>query len=309
MITDDLMHDFMNEIAARTRARLAVARERLPMSALREAARTLAAAPGARPENLPFERALAGPGFAFICEVKKASPSKGIIAADFPYLEIAREYEDAGAAAVSVLTEPEYFLGNDGYLKEIAAAVSIPALRKDFIIDEYQIFEAKILGASAVLLICALLDAKTLEAFINTAGALGLSALVEVHNGEEIAAAMRAGARIIGINNRDLKTFKVNPGLSIRLRDRIPPGIITVSESGIKTPEDIAALVRSRFHGALIGESLMRAADKKQRLAEFRATAERTTAERTTAERAAAERATAERAAAASAKSRHGDAP
>ena len=205
--------------------------------------------------------------------MKKASPSKGLIAADFPYVEIAREYEAAGAAAVSVLTEPEYFLGNDVYLKEIAAAVSIPALRKDFIVDEYQLFEAKTLGASAALLICALLDAKTLGAFIKTAGDLGLSALVEVHNEAETVMALDAGARIIGINNRDLKTFQVDPGLSLRLRERIPPGIIAVSESGIKTPADIAALARSRFHGALIGESLMRAADKQRCVAELRAAA------------------------------------
>lgn len=264
----------LDEIAARTRVRVAGAQERLPLPALRESAMALAAAAGGGPpEKLPFERALAGPGFAFICEVKKASPSKGLIAADFPYLEIAREYEAAGAAAVSVLTEPEYFLGSDAYLKEIAAAVSIPALRKDFIVDQYQIFEAKTLGASAVLLICALLDAKTLEAFIRAAGDLGLSALVEVHDGEEIAMALDAGSRIIGINNRDLKTFQVDTGLSVRLRERIPPGIITVSESGIKAPEDIAVLALSRFHGALIGESLMRAADKKRYLAELRAAA------------------------------------
>lgn len=264
----------LDDIAARTRVRVAGAQERLPLPALRESAMALAAAAaGGPPEKLPFERALAGPGFAFICEVKKASPSKGLIAADFPYLEIAREYEAAGAAAVSVLTEPEYFLGSDAYLKEIAAAVSIPALRKDFIVDQYQIFEAKTLGASAVLLICALLDAKTLEAFIRAAGDLGLSALVEVHDGEEIAMALDAGARIIGINNRDLKTFQVDTGLSVRLRERIPSGIITVSESGIKAPEDIAVLALSRFHGALIGESLMRAADKKRYLAELRAAA------------------------------------
>jgi indole-3-glycerol phosphate synthase len=230
--------------------------------------------PGTAPDQpLPFEKALSGPGFAFICEVKKASPSKGLIAADFPYLDIAREYEAAGAAAISVLTEPEYFLGSDTYLKEIAAAVSIPVLRKDFIVDEYQIYEAKTLGASAALLICALLDAETLGAFIKTAGDLGLSALVEVHGAEEINMAVDAGARIIGINNRDLKTFQVDTGLSLRLRDRIPPGIIAVSESGITAPADIAALARSRFHGALIGESLMRAADKKQYLAALRAAA------------------------------------
>ncbi|MDR2052311.1 MAG: indole-3-glycerol phosphate synthase TrpC [Treponema sp.] len=264
----------LDDIAARTKIRVAKAKERRPLSVLRDAAFS-AAGPGTGGEHIfPFERALAGPDFAFICEVKKASPSKGLIAADFPYLDIARAYEAAGAAAVSVLTEPDFFLGSDFYLWEIAAAVSIPALRKDFMVDEYQIFEAKILGAAAVLLICALLDAKTLPAFINAAAALGLSALVEVHDGEEINMAVDAGARIIGINNRDLKTFQVDPGLSLRLRERIPPGVIMVSESGIKTPEDVAALARGGIHGALIGESLMRAADKKQYLAELRAAAE-----------------------------------
>jgi indole-3-glycerol phosphate synthase len=285
----------LDEIAARTKIRVAGAKERRPLAALREAAMektareeaalSVAAAgseppgPGAASDGsggrFPFERALAGPEFAFICEVKKASPSKGLIAVDFPYLDIARQYEAAGAAAVSVLTEPEYFLGSDVYLREIAAALSIPALRKDFIIDEYQIFEAKLLGASAVLLICALLDAKTLGAFLKTAADLGLSALVEVHDEDEIAGALDAGARIIGINNRDLKTFQVDTNLSLRLRERIPAGIIVVSESGITAPVDITALAERRFHGALIGESLMRAADKTQRLAELRAAAGR----------------------------------
>jgi indole-3-glycerol phosphate synthase len=266
----------LDEIAARTKVRVAGAKERRPLSVLREAALNEAARRTAGPESPPpFERALAGPDFAFICEVKKASPSKGLIAADFPYLDIARQYEDAGAAAVSVLTEPEYFLGSDIYLKEIAAAVSIPALRKDFIIDEYQIFEAKLLGADAALLICALLDARTLGAFIKTAAALGLSALVEVHDEEEIAVALDAGARIIGINNRNLKTFQVDTNLSLHLRERIPAGIIAVSESGITAPADIAALAERRFHGALIGESLMRAADKITYLAELRAAAGR----------------------------------
>jgi indole-3-glycerol phosphate synthase len=278
----------LDEIASRAKVRVAKAQEALPLSALREAALSLPGRlpPPPPPETelaespLPFEeaglsfgKALTGPELSFICEVKKASPSKGLIAADFPYLAIAREYEAAGAAAISVLTEPEFFLGSDAYLQEIAASVSVPVLRKDFIIDEYQIFEAKILRASATLLICALLDAKTLEAFIKTAAALGLSTLVEVHNGEEIKMALNAGARIIGINNRDLKTFLVDTSLTARLREQIPPGIITVSESGIKTPADIAALTKHRIDAVLIGESLMRAADKKQSLAELRAAA------------------------------------
>jgi indole-3-glycerol phosphate synthase len=199
-----------------------------------------------------------------------AKASAASRSADRGSVSFARATRTLVRAAISVLTEPEYFLGTDAYLKEIAAAVSLPALRKDFIIDEYQIFEAKTLGAAAALLICALLDAGTLAAFIKIAGLLNLSALVEVHNAEEINRAVDAGARIIGINNRDLKTFTVDTGLSARLRPQIPAGIIAVSESGIKTPEDIAALAGHHFHGALIGESLMRAADKKQYLAALR---------------------------------------
>jgi indole-3-glycerol phosphate synthase len=224
-----------------------------------------------RPRSLPFEQALSVPGLSFICEVKKASPSKGVIAEDFPYLQIAEEYEAAGAAAISVLTEPEYFLGSDQYLREIAARVKIPVLRKDFVIDAYQIYEAKILGAQAVLLICALLDTATLAQYIVTAGELGLSALVEIHNEAEAEQALAAGARIIGINNRDLSTFNVDLGLSARLRKLIPAGIITVAESGLKSPDDLRALKDAGIDAVLIGESLMRSADKKQFLAELKA--------------------------------------
>jgi indole-3-glycerol phosphate synthase len=208
--------------------------------------------------------------------VKKASPSKGVIAEDFPYLRIAAEYESAGAAAISVLTEPEYFLGSDAYLREIAAAVKVPVLRKDFIIDAYQLYEAKLLGANAVLLICALLNTETLAEYIKTADELGLSALVEIHNEQEAEQALQAGARIIGINNRDLKTFKVDLGLTGRLRRLIPAGILTVAESGIKSPEDVRALNGLGLNAMLVGESLMRAADKKQFLAELKAAAAHT---------------------------------
>jgi indole-3-glycerol phosphate synthase len=205
--------------------------------------------------------------------VKKASPSKGIIAVDFPYLEIAKEYEAAGASAISVLTEPEYFLGEDHYLREIASAVKIPCLRKDFIIDAYQIYEAALLGAKAILLICALLDKKTLNSFVKITEELNLSSLVEVHNEEEVKMAVQAGAHIIGINNRNLKTFTVDIDTSARLRSRIPANIITVAESGIKSPEDVRIVKDHGFDAVLIGESLMRSTDKKQFLAELKSAA------------------------------------
>lgn len=212
--------------------------------------------------DFPFEKALASPGMSFICEVKKASPSKGLIAPDFPYLQIAREYEAAGAAAISVLTEPEYFLGSDRYLEEIAQAVSVPVLRKDFTVDAYQIYEAKLLGASAVLLICTLLEEEELKAFLEIAHSLGLSALVEAHDEKEVKKALRAGARVIGVNNRDLKTFAVDINNAAALRSLIPADKIYVSESGIKTPQEVGALFRNGTDAVLIGETLMRSPDK-----------------------------------------------
>lgn len=211
----------------------------------------------------PFEKALAGPGMSFICECKKASPSKGIIAPDFPYLEIAREYEAAGAAAVSVLTEEDYFLGSLKYLEEIAGEVRIPVLRKDFTVDPYQIHEAKVSGAAAVLLICALLSRKELEEYLSLAHALGLSALVETHDREEADMAVQAGARIIGVNNRDLRTFEVDLETSLRLRDMIPKETLFVSESGIRSAADVGLLYRKGTDAVLIGETLMRSPDKK----------------------------------------------
>jgi indole-3-glycerol phosphate synthase len=272
----------LEEIAARTRIRVAEAKARRSPEALMEEVqkkfpREAPAQTGAGKKvpgegEFPFERALSAPGLSFICEVKRASPSRGMLAEDFPYLEIARDYEAAGAAAVSVLTEPEYFLGSDVYLREIAGELTIPVLRKDFIIDPYQIYEAKLLGASAVLLICALLDAETLAAFIGLSHSLGLSALVESHREEELEAARGAGARIIRINNRDLTSFRVDPAVTARLRKRIPPDRLVVSESGIRSPADIRALEDLGVHGVLIGETLMRAADKRRRLAELRGT-------------------------------------
>ena len=213
--------------------------------------------------NFTFEKAIKKPGLSFICECKKASPSKGIIAQEFPYLQIAKDYEAAGADCISVLTEPKWFLGSDQYLKKIADAVSVPCLRKDFTVDEYMIYEAKVLGATAVLLICALLPEETLKEYLETAHSLGLSALVEAHDEAEVAQAMRAGARIIGVNNRNLKDFTVDIHNSERLRELVPENIVFVSESGIKTPEDVGRLYQNKTDAVLIGETLMRSSNKK----------------------------------------------
>ena len=221
-------------------------------------------------KNFFFENSLKSKDFAFICEIKKASPSKGVIVEDFPYTDIAQEYEKAGASAISVLTEPHFFKGNDKYLKDVADIVNIPVLRKDFIIDEYQIYQAKLIGADAVLLICAVLDESTLKNFINIATSLKLSCLVETHNEEEIKKALSCNAKIIGINNRDLKTFNVDINTSLKLRKFIPENKILISESGIKTAQDIKMLKDAGFNGALIGESMMLSKDKKQFLSELR---------------------------------------
>lgn len=216
--------------------------------------------------SFEFENALKKDEMAFICEVKKASPSKGIIAERFSYLEIASEYYKAGADAISVLTEPEYFKGSDEFLHEISKTVPTPLLRKDFTIDEYMIYEARLMGASAVLLICSLLDTSTLKAYIEICDSLGLSALVEAHSAEEIESALTAGARIIGVNNRDLKTFTVDIENCMRLRSLVPNDVIFVAESGIKTAEDISRLREANVNAVLIGETLMRAEDKEAAL-------------------------------------------
>lgn len=217
-------------------------------------------------KNHGFKEALKKSGLSVISEVKKASPSKGVIAEDFPYLAIAKEYEAAGASALSVLTEPYYFMGNDTYLKEIANQVQIPVLRKDFTVDEYMIYEAKVLGASAVLLICAILSDEELKRYAKIAQELGLSALVEAHTEEEVQRALNGKARIIGVNNRDLKTFTVDIHTSERLRRQVPQDIVYVSESGIKTPEDIRRLRENGTDAVLIGETFMRSEDKKTAL-------------------------------------------
>ena len=216
-----------------------------------------------------FLKALNERRMSCICEVKKASPSKGLIARDFPYLKIAKEYEEAGASAISVLTEPKYFLGNDKFLAEISEEVRVPVLRKDFTIDEYMIYQAKVLGASAVLLIVSLLDEAELKSYRQLSENLGMDALVEAHSKAEIEVALKAGAKIIGVNNRNLKNFDVDPTNSTMLRKFVPSDVIFVSESGIKTADDVKALKDSCVDAVLIGETMMRSCDKKATLKEL----------------------------------------
>jgi len=217
-----------------------------------------------------FEKALRKNDIAFICECKKASPSKGIIAEDFPYLSIARDYEKAGADCISVLTEPKWFLGSDEYLREIAAAVKIPCLRKDFTVDEYMIYEAKLLGAKAVLLICSILTAEQIRNYIGICDKLGLSALVEAHDANEVKMASDCGARIIGVNNRNLKDFSVDTDNSRKMREIVPHDVIFVSESGVKTAKDIELLREIGADAVLIGETLMKADNKLLKLKELK---------------------------------------
>jgi indole-3-glycerol phosphate synthase len=255
----------LEQLAAAARRRVAHNQTRVSLEQMKTAARILNADTG-----FPFEQALRGPEINFICEIKKASPSLGLIAPDFPCLQIALEYEQGGAAAISVLTEPEYFLGSDQHLVEIQKAVSIPVLRKDFTVDAYQLYEAKTIGASAVLLICALHNTPVLRDYISICDELGLSALVEAHDEREVASALAAGARIIGVNNRNLKDFTVNLDNSIRLRKLVPENIIFVAESGIRTAADIEVLRQAKVNAVLIGGALMRSPDKKKMLAELR---------------------------------------
>lgn len=254
----------LESLAAHAVERVAASAKSIPAEEIK--ARALALPKG----DFSFEKALRKPGISFICECKKASPSKGLIAPDFPYLEIAREYELAGADCISVLTEPKWFLGSDAYLKEISGEVSIPCLRKDFTVDEYMIYEARVLGASAVLLICSILSEEQIKEYIGICDTLGISALVEAHDEAEVRTALRAGARIIGVNNRNLKDFSVDTNNSRRLRELIPPEVLFVSESGVKSADDVAVLRSIGADAVLIGETLMRAEDKNAKLAELR---------------------------------------
>ena len=254
----------LDRIVAATEKRVKEAKAKLPLSKLQQQVERMPIT-----KDFLFEQALQELDFNFICEVKKASPSKGIIAEYFPYLEIAKEYEMAGAAAISVLTEPDFFLGSPQYLQEIAEAVHIPVLRKDFVIDEYQIYEAKLWGASAILLIAAILDDETMSHFHKLADSWGLSCLVEAHDETEVLRAVNIGARIIGVNNRNLKDFTVDVNNSIRLRKLVDDSVIFVSESGLDTAADIQRLRDNKIHAALMGESFMRTKDKVAKLAEL----------------------------------------
>lgn len=252
----------LDKIVEATKIRVAQEKQVESLEAVKAAALALPPDTG-----FPFEAALRQQDFNFICEVKKASPSKGIIAEHFPYLDIAKEYEVAGAAAISVLTEPDFFKGDKKYLQEIASTVKIPVLRKDFIIDEYQIYQAKVWGASAILLICACLDVPALTKFRELADSLGLSSLVEAHDEVEVQMAIDCGARIIGVNNRNLKDFTVDVQNSVRLRNLVQDDVIFVSESGLETPEDIQVLRDNNIGVALMGETFMRSPNKVEKLA------------------------------------------
>lgn len=251
----------LDKIAADTRIRVEEAKKKISLEEMKARAQKCGS-----DTHFPFEKVFQSPGLHFICEVKKASPSKGLIAEDFPYVEIARAYERAGAGAVSVLTEPHFFQGSNDYLQEIRKEISIPILRKDFTIDAYQIYEAKTIGADAVLLIAALLDGAEIQEYIHLCDTLGLSALVEVHDESELMTAVHAGARLIGVNNRNLKDFTVNLNNSLHLRELAPKEIPFIAESGIRSSEDVARLYSRGVNGILVGETLMRAPDKEAML-------------------------------------------
>lgn len=254
----------LDELASYAKERTRINKEKVSLQALRDDAEKMSSS------GFVFEKALEKEGVSFICECKKASPSKGIIAEDFPYLQIAKEYEAAGADCISVLTEPKWFLGSDDYLIKISSEVSIPCLRKDFTVDEYMIYEAKTLGASAVLLICSILSPQQLKEYIEVSDSLGLTAIVETHNENEVYEAIAARARVIGVNNRNLKDFSVDTNNSANLRKLVPSNVLFIAESGIKTPEDVESLRKIGVDAVLVGETLMRAPDKKAMLQSLR---------------------------------------
>ncbi|MBQ1339172.1 MAG: indole-3-glycerol phosphate synthase TrpC [Ruminococcus sp.] len=254
----------LDTIAAHAFERVAAAKEKASLDEVMSEALSMPVG------SFEFEKALKKDDISFICECKKASPSKGVISSDFPYLDIAKDYERAKADCISVLTEPKWFLGKDEYLREIAGSVSIPCLRKDFTVDEYMIYEAKLLGAKAVLLICSILSQEQIMKYISICDKLGISALVEAHDEREIRTAVDSGARIIGVNNRNLADFSVDTGNSRRMRELVPENIIFVSESGVRDANDIGLLRQAGVNAVLIGEALMRAGNRQAKLAELR---------------------------------------
>ena len=260
----------LDTIAEYARERVAMEKQLVSPGEMRERAMAMSTGNGSA-----FYKALARQGMSFICEVKKASPSKGVIDPIFDYRKIANEYEAAQADAVSVLTEPKWFLGSDDIFREIRSEIRTPMIRKDFVVDEYQIFQARCMGADAVLLICAILDTDTIRRFLTTCGKLGLAALVEAHDETQILSALRAGAKIIGVNNRNLKDFSVDLGNAIRLRRMIPQDVIYVAESGVRSAADVRALSLAGADAILMGEVLMRAPDKGQQLRSLREAAKR----------------------------------
>ncbi len=253
----------LDQIAHDTRIRVEEDKKRLPPEALSD---TFPPSGGAQ----AFYGAVARPGLSLICEVKKASPSKGIIDEEFDYLTIARSYASAGADCISCLTEPKWFLGSDRIFTDIRSVVTTPMLRKDFVVDEYQILQARAMGADAVLLICALHTTARLEHFLTLCADLGLAALTEAHDEKEIASAVSAGAKMIGVNNRNLKDFTVDLDNAARLRSLIPPGCLYVSESGVKTPEDAIMMKKIGADAVLMGEALMRAPDRAEAVRNFK---------------------------------------
>ncbi len=259
------MIDMLDEIVEKTKERLVESKKNKSLDELKDEVAKMNIT-----QDFPFKEALSGDEISIIAEVKRASPSKGMIAEDFDYVFIAKDYEDAGASAISVLTEPYFFKGSNDYLKEISENVSIPILRKDFIIDEYMIWEAKAIGASAVLLIVSILSIVELKKFLDLAHDLGLSAIVEAHDGNEIRTALNVGAEIIGVNNRDLTDFSVDIENSISLRRCVSGDVVFISESGIKTPEDVRRLKENDVDAVLIGETLMKCDDKKAMISEFK---------------------------------------
>jgi indole-3-glycerol phosphate synthase len=253
----------LDDILAHKRDEVAAARAAVPLEELRARA---ADAPSVR----DFAAAIAGPPVRIIAEVKRASPSAGTIRREADPVAVARAYEAAGAAAVSVLTDRRFFAGSPDDLRAVRGAVGVPVLRKDFVVDAYQVYEARALGADAVLLVAGTGPTAALADLAACAAALGMTALVEAHTEDELDQALAAGARVVGINNRDLRTLAVDIETTARLRPRVPRGVVVVSESGIETPADVARVRRSGVHAMLVGTALMASDDPAARLRELR---------------------------------------